>query len=176
MKKEIIEWIKTIILSVLIALLITTFIKPTIVRQHSMSPTLDEYDFLIINRLLYKRSTPDYGDIIVFRSDLKTDVGNSKLLIKRVIALPSDELYFDEGNIYLNGKLLDEPYLHGIITDGKDVEGERLIVPDGKLFVMGDNRPNSMDSRDRVIGFINEEDIVGKAFIRLFPFNRIGWL
>jgi len=176
MKNEIMEWIKTIVLSVVIALVITTFIKPTIVRQHSMSPTLEEYDFLIINRLLYKRSTPNYGDIIVFKSDLKTNIGNNKLLIKRVIALPSDELFIEEGRIYLNGQLLEEEYLNGIETDGKDVEGERLIVPEGKLFVMGDNRGNSMDSRDRVIGFINQEDIVGKAFIRLFPFNKIGRL
>ncbi len=176
MKNEILEWIKTIVLSVVIALVITTFVKPTIVRQHSMSPTLEEYDFLIINRLLYKRGTPSYGDIIVFKSDLKTNIGNNKLLIKRVIGLPNDELLIEEGRIYLNGELLEEEYLNGLETDGKDVEGERLIIPEGMLFVMGDNRGNSMDSRDRTIGFINQEDIVGKAFVRLFPFNKIGSL
>lgn len=175
MKKEILEWVKTILLSVVIALIITTFIKPTIVRQESMSPTLNEYDFLIINRFLYKQGTPKRGDIVVFKSDLKTSLGQNKLLIKRVIAIPGDELLIQEGVIYLNGKMLEEDYI-SVYTDGKSVENVPITIPEGKIFAMGDNRGNSMDSRDQAIGLVDIDDIVGEAFLRLFPFNRIGFL
>lgn len=172
MRKEIVEWIKTIVLSLVIALIITTFVKPTIVKNYSMSPTLDENDFLLINRLLYKCSTPRIGDIIVFKSHLKTSTGGDKLLIKRVIACPNDKIVIEDGKVYVNGKLLEEDYLGEVYTDGKI----NMVVPEGKIFVMGDNRGNSLDSRDTAVGLIDIKDIMGKAFIRLFPFNKIGFV
>lgn len=172
MKEEIIEWIKTIILSLVIALVITTFVKPTIVKNYSMSPTLEENDFLIINRFLYKRSTPKKGDIVVFQSNLKTDTGEDKLLIKRVIAVPGDHILIREGKVYINGKLLEEDYIPGVYTDGF----VDITIPEEKVFVMGDNRGNSLDSRDSHLGLIDYDVIMGKAFVRLFPFNKIGLL
>ncbi|MGV8145722.1 MAG: signal peptidase I [Alkaliphilus sp.] len=172
MLKEVFEWVKAIVISIVIALIITTFINPTIVRQHSMYPTLNEYDFLIVNRLLYKQSIPSAGDIVVFNSSLKTVDGEKKLLIKRVIAIPNDEILISNGNVYLNDRLVNEKYLGDIDTFGKDVEGVKLTIPKGRVFVMGDNRSNSMDSRDNVVGLVDIDDIVGKAFIRLFPFNK----
>lgn len=174
MKNEIVEWIKTIILSLVIALVITTFVKPTIVKNYSMSPTLEENDFLIINRFLYKRSTPKKGDIVVFQSNLKTDNGKDKLLIKRVIAVPGDKIVIrqGEGKVYVNDTLLEEPYIANGYTEG-NVD---LIVPENKIFVMGDNRGNSLDSRDEVLGLVDYDVIMGKAFVRLFPFNKIGLL
>jgi len=172
MKNEIIEWIKTIILSLVIALIITTFVKPTIVKNYSMSPTLQENDFLIINRFLYKRSAPKRGDIVVFQSNLKTDNGKDKLLIKRVIAVPGDEIIIKEGQVYVNGTMLDEDYIPETYTEG-DVN---TIVPENKVFVMGDNRGNSLDSRDEILGLVDFDVIMGKAFVRLFPFNKIGLL
>lgn len=170
------EWVKTIALSVVVALLITAFIKPTIVRQQSMSPTLQEYDLLIINRLLYKRSQPSNGDIVVFESNLKSGFGQNRLLIKRIIAVPGDELLIADGLVYVNGSLLDEPYISQKFTDGKSFEGVPLKIPEGKVFAMGDNRGNSMDSRDELIGLVDIDEILGKAFIRLYPFNKIGSL
>ncbi len=172
MKNEIIEWIKTIILSLVIALIITTFVKPTIVKNYSMSPTLQENDFLIINRFLYKRSAPKRGDIVVFQSSLKTDNGKDKLLIKRVIAVPGDEITIKEGQVYVNGTMLEEDYIPETYTEG-DID---IIVPENKIFVMGDNRGNSLDSRDEILGLVNFDVIMGKAFVRLFPFNKIGLL
>lgn len=172
MKNEIIEWIKTIILSLVIALIITTFVKPTIVKNYSMSPTLQENDFLIINRFLYKRSAPKRGDIVVFQSNLKTDNGKDKLLIKRVIAVPGDEIIIKEGQVYVNGTMLEEDYIPETYTEG-DVN---TIVPENKVFVMGDNRGNSLDSRDEILGLVDFDVIMGKAFVRLFPFNKIGLL
>jgi len=172
MKQEIMEWVKTILISLVIALIITTFVKPTIVKNHSMSHTLEENDFLMINRLLYRRSEPHDGDIIVFKSPLTTATGQEKLLIKRIIALPGDEIVINEGQVYINGELLKEPYLE----DGYTLGDISMVVPEGKLFVMGDNRNNSLDSRDQMLGLVDEEDIVGKAFLRLYPFNRFGLL
>ncbi len=170
MKKEIFEWIKTIILSLIIALIITTFVKPTIVKNYSMSPTLNENNFLLINRFLYKRSTPETGDIIVFQSDLKTEDGQDKLLIKRVIGVPGDEIKIEEGKVYINDELLKEDYIPGVYTEG-DID---MIIPENKLFAMGDNRNNSLDSRE--LGLVDFETIVGKAFLRLYPFDKIGFL
>lgn len=172
MKDEVLEWVKTIVVSLVIALVITTFIKPTIVKNYSMSPTLEENDFLIINRFLYKRGTPERGDIVVFRSNLKTETGKQKLLIKRVIALPGDEIIIADGKIYLNGSELEEDYIKNDYTMG-EVD---LVVPENEIFVMGDNRSNSLDSRDGILGLVDFNAIMGKATVRLFPFNRIGLL
>lgn len=166
------EWVKTIVLSLIIALVITTFIKPTIVKNYSMIPTLDENNFLIVNRLLYKQGTPKRGDIIVFRSPLKTVNGKDKLLIKRVIALPGEEIVITDGKVFINGDYLQEPYLVDPYTEGNI----HMVIPEGKIFTMGDNRRNSLDSRDDVLGLVDEDDIIGKAFLRLYPLNRLGFL
>ncbi len=172
MKKEIVEWIKTIILSLIIALIITTFVKPTIVKNYSMSPTLQENDFLIINRFLYNRGTPKRGDIIVFKSSLKTEAGKEKLLIKRVIAIPGDEILIKDGRVYINGKQIEENYTRDPNTEGYI----DMIIPENEIFVMGDNRGNSLDSRDDILGLVSFNMVMGKAYIRLFPFNKIGLL
>ncbi|NBG89163.1 signal peptidase I [Isachenkonia alkalipeptolytica] len=170
MKKEILEWVKTIIISLIIALIITTFMKPTIVKHYSMQPTLDENDFLIINRLLYTRGTPERGDIIVFESNQVDVNGDAKLLIKRIIALPGEEISIRGGQVYIDDELLTEPYLEDDYTHGN----VHQLIPEDKLFVMGDHRNNSLDSRNEELGLINFEDVVGKAFVRLYPFSEIG--
>lgn len=172
MKKEIFEWVKTILISLVIALVITTFVKPTVVKNHSMSHTLEENDFLMINRLLYKRGEPQRGDIIVFESPLLTATGQEKLLIKRVIALPGDEIVIQDGQVFIDGDPLYETYLE----DGYTLGYVDMIVPEGQMFVMGDNRNNSLDSRDQALGLVEKEDLVGKAFLRLYPFSRFGRL
>ncbi len=172
MKEEIMEWVKTILISLVIALVITTFVKPTIVKNHSMRHTLEENDFLMINRILYRQGKPDRGDIIVFESPLLTATGQEKLLIKRIVGLPGDEILIQEGQVIINGELQMEAYLE----DGYTMGQVELVVPEGQLFVMGDNRNNSLDSRDQALGLVDMDDIVGKAFLRLYPFNRFGGL
>ncbi|MDR5659005.1 signal peptidase I [Serpentinicella sp. ANB-PHB4] len=171
MKKELLEWIKVIAISCIIALVITAFVKPTIVKNHSMSPTLEDNDFLLINRFFYNRGTPQRGDIVVFQTDLKTNNGTDKLLIKRIIALPGENLVIEEGNVYVDDVELEEIYLaeNAVTLDTID-----LVVPEGKIFTMGDNRLYSLDSRDPSLGLIDMDDILGKAFVRLYPFSRIS--
>jgi len=169
MKDKIIEGIKIFVLAISFTLLITFLIKPTIVKNYSMSPTLEENDFVIINRQIYNKS-PQKGEIVVFKSPLKTPDGKEKLLIKRIIAVSGDALKIEAGKVYVNGKLVFEDYLKESYTRGS-IE---ILIPKEKIFVMGDNRGNSLDSRDGILGLINESDIIGKAFVRLYPFDRLG--
>lgn len=170
LKKEIIDWIKTISISLVLAFLIVQVIKPTIVSGESMYPTLNNKDYLILNRLSYKLGDIKRGDIIVFKTDLKQDNGKEKDLIKRVIAIPGDHLVIMDSQVYLNDKLIEEPYIDNAYTSG-DVD---IVIPDGEVFVMGDNRENSKDSRSEDVGLVNESDILGEVMIRLLPLNKIG--
>ena len=170
-KKEVISWIKTIIIAGVIALLITTIVKPTTVKESSMFPTLVDGDYLIINRIEYKLNEHERGDIIVFKSDLLIEgTDDKKLLVKRIIGLPNEKIKVFGGNVYINDELIKEDYLNGIPTMG-DVE---VTIGEDELFVMGDNRHVSLDSRSSQIGPIKTSLVYGKILVRLFPFNKIG--
>ncbi|MCI7145587.1 MAG: signal peptidase I [Clostridiales bacterium] len=172
--------IKDILIAVVIVVAISFVIKPTIVKEHSMEPTLYGNDYLIVNKLAYiSKEHPARGDIIVFESDLpRTDgVQGTKLLIKRVIATEGDVVTLSEGYVYVNGKRLDEPYVNdqgSTWPDGEDIVN--MTVPQDKLFCLGDNRMVSRDSRDPEVGLVDEDRVMGKAFVRLFPFNEIRLL
>ncbi len=163
------ELYKPIVLAMLVALFVISLIKPTLVKNYSMSPTLEENDLLIVNRLNNKNKL-NKGDIIIFNTNIKTDEGEEILLIKRVVALPGDTVVIGNGKVYVNANVINEEYLKEPYTDG-EVE---LIVPKEKVFVMGDNRAISLDSRDDSIGLIDYHQIIGRAKIRLYPFKKIG--
>ena len=169
-KKELIEWSKVIAVALVFAFIITQFIRPTLVRGESMYPTLVENDYLIINRLAYKLGQPKDGDIIVFKTNLLQDDGKKKDLVKRIIATPGQHIKIKDSKVYVDDKLLNEPYIHDNMTSG-DID---LVVPEGKVFAMGDNREKSLDSRYEEVGLVNEKDIMGKVMVRLFPLNKIG--
>ena len=168
------EWLKDISISIICAAVILTFIKPTIVKEHSMENTLHENDYLFISRQAYTLfGDVERGDIIIFPSQLKTSGGKAKTLIKRVIAIPGDTIAIVDQKVILNGEVLEEDY----IKDGyTDTELEEMKIPAGKIFVMGDNRQNSSDSRSKSVGLVDIDSILGKAVFRLFPFSRIGGL
>lgn len=170
------EFIKDIVIAVIIVALITIVIKPTIVKESSMEPTLYENNYLIINKLSYfHKDHPGYGDIIVFRSDLdRTDGGGKKLLIKRVIGVEGDVMTITDGKVWRNGELLEEEYVHGQDTWADEgMEIVNMEVGEDELFCMGDNRDVSLDSRSPEVGNVPEDAVVGKAVVRLFPFNQI---
>lgn len=169
------EWIKDIAIAVILAAIILTFIKPTIVREHSMEKTLQDGDYLFVSRQTYKLfgKDPQLGDIIVFESDLENMNGRDKLLIKRVIGVPGDTISIAHGHVYVNGVGLEEEYTKDGYTAS---DMDEVTVPEGCLFCMGDNRQNSTDSRDPRVGFVPMDRIMGKAVFRLFPFNKIGKL
>ena len=169
------EFIKDILIALVIVAAIMVFIKPTIVKESSMESTLHENDYLFVNRQAYLTADhPDYGDIIVFQSHIQRDDGKGeKLLIKRVIGVENDVIDIHDGVVYRNGKALEEPYTKEGYTEG-DISNYK--VSENEVFVMGDNRRVSLASRSSEVGTVSEDSIVGKAFIRLYPFNKIKLL
>ena len=149
-----------------VAVLIATLFLPILqISGDSMSPTL-EHDEIV---LLLKTKKFDRGDLIGFYYQ-------GKILLKRVIALPEDEVAIDaDGNVYVNGELLEEPYVTDKGLGDCDLEFP-YKVPGTSYFVMGDRRSNSVDSRNSVVGSIPQEDIIGMVFIRVWPFSRFGFV
>jgi signal peptidase I len=171
MWKTIFEFSKTIIIALIIALLITTFIKPTLVKGYSMYPTIEPYNYLIVNRIPYITGKPSHGDIIVFKAHVYSDTGEEKDLIKRIIGVEGDVIEIKDGVVYRNGEALEEDYIYGGITPG---DMAPFTVDEGYVFVMGDNRQNSLDSRDPSVGEVAVSDVLGRVDLRLFPFDQIG--
>ena len=173
LKKELFSWVRDIAVAVIAALLISRIITPTIVQEHSMEDTLQNRNYLILLRTAYKfGNEPEYGDIVVFKSDLVNEQnGQNRLLIKRVIAKGGDSVAIRDGIVYRNGEALEEPYTKDGYTSGAMDE---TVVPDGSLFLCGDNRLVSLDSRSEQVGFVEEERLIGKAVFRLFPFSEAG--
>ena len=149
-----------------VAVLITTLFLPILqISGDSMSPTLDHDEIVV----LLKTSDFDRGDLIGFYYQ-------GKILVKRVIALPDDEVTIDaEGNVYINGELLEEPYVTDKGLGDCDLEFP-YKVPGTSYFVLGDQRSNSVDSRNSVIGAVERDDIIGRVFIRVWPFARFGFV
>ena len=147
-----------------VAVLITTLFLPILqISGDSMSPTLEHNEIVV----LLKEKNFQRGDLIGFYYQ-------GKILLKRVIALPEDEVAIDaEGNVYVNGELLEEPYATDIGLGDCDLEFP-YHVPGTGYFVLGDRRSNSVDSRNSTIGAISQEDIIGKVFLRVWPFAKIG--
>ena len=172
------EFIKDLIMAIVIVLAITMVIKPTIVKESSMEATLYENNYLFVNKLAYKmKDHPTRGDIIVFKSNIEdTEKGGTKLLIKRVIGVEGDTITLEDGYVYRNGQKLDEPYVK---EQGMTYATQEIVdyeVPEDQVFCMGDNREVSLDSRSPDVGTVYEKNILGKAFFRLYPFNKIGVL
>ena len=149
-----------------VAVLIATLFLPILqISGDSMSPTL-EHDEIVV---LLKTKKFERGDLIGFYYQ-------GKILLKRVIALPEDEVAIDaDGNVYVNGELLEEPYVTDKGLGDCDLKFP-YKVPGTSYLVMGDRRSNSVDSRNSVVGSIPREDIIGKVFVRVWPFSRFGFV
>jgi signal peptidase I len=161
-KSSILEWGVAVISALLIAVVIRFFLfAPYEVNGTSMYPTLNGNEMLIVNKFVYDVSNPNYGEIIVFHTNEHRD------FIKRVIGLPGDKVSVENGNVYRNGKKLTEPY----IAEEMIGDFSQVVVPKGKLFVLGDNRNNSKDSR--IIGTVDQKAIVGRADIVVMPFKEL---
>lgn len=171
--KEIISTILYILAVLLGTYLLITFVgQRTSVSGSSMEPTLSNNDQLILDKISYRFSEPKRFDIIVFPFQYKENT----FYVKRVIGLPGETVQIDlEGNIYINGEILEEDYgKEKINFPGLAVEP--ITLGDDEYFVMGDNRNNSSDSRDPSVGNIRRSNIIGKAWVRIWPLNKFGVL
>lgn len=168
-KSEIFEWIKTIGLALIIAYIITHYIIiNAVVPSDSMETTIMTGDRLITNRLAYTFKDPERGDIIVFPYPDDEDV----LFVKRVIGLPGETVTIEDGNVYIDGELLEEDYVSSDIIDKTRNSGP-YVVPEDSVFVMGDNRLMSKDSRYWENKYVSEDKILGKVLFRYFPLPKI---
>ena len=165
------EWVGVIVAALVIALVLrATVVQTFYIPSPSMVPTLQKDDRILVNKLSYKLHAVHRGDIVVFTTPPNVDK-SYKDLVKRVIALPGETVQGKDGKIYINGQPLAEPYLPATTTT-QDFGPE--VVPPNSYWVMGDNRSQSVDSR--VFHAIKKNTIVGRAFIRIWPLNRIGLL
>ena len=159
------EVVETILPAVFIALMIHLFLaQATRVEGYSMEPTLRGQERLVIEKLSFHFHEPERGDIVV----LRVPQYGKEMLIKRVIGLPGDTIAVENGEVFLNGTVLEEDYINGPPRGSYGPE----VVPADSVFVMGDNRNNSNDSRS--FGPIPHENIVGRAWIRYWPLQEIG--
>ncbi|MFC0328870.1 signal peptidase I [Paenibacillus sepulcri] len=166
--REVRDWLLSLTIAVVAALLIQNYaFAQTEVRNVSMQHTLFEGQRLIEDKLSYHFDQPNRGDIVII-SGPESD----KRLVKRVIGLPGDMLDIKDGHVLINGTVLEEPYVKGLtFSNGLSIP---YTVPDKKVFVMGDNRENSQDSRE--LGPISISSLEGRAVFRLWPLNKFGLL
>lgn len=169
--KEAMGWVRDIVIAIIIAAIILFFFKPIIIQQESMQPTFYSNDYVVVSKQSYSIfGDIERGDVIVFRSSLLDENGDQKSLIKRVIGLPGDTIEIKNGYVILNGVTIQEDYL---AKQGVSGEMEQITVDEGKIFVMGDNRAVSQDSRSPEVGQVDQDTVIGKVVLRIFPLDSI---
>lgn len=181
-KKELWSWIGAIGLAIVITFVIRHFFFANyVVSGPSMMPTLQNNNRLIVNKIVYDFGSPHHGDIIIFHATPTEDY------VKRVIGLPGDTIVYKNDQLYRNGKKISEPYLNQYkqsyetehpdqnFTYNFSLESKRhvMTIPKGELWVMGDNRSVSEDSR--IFGFVKISKVVGKVSLRYYPFNELTY-
>jgi signal peptidase I len=168
------EWIIVIVVAVTAALVVRAFVlQQFAVSGHSMDTTLHDGDRVLVNKLSYRMHDPNRGDVVV----LKTIEGaGERDLIKRVVALPGETVEYRSCVMYIDGRELIEPYLDPTVVTPTSCGGDqsKLTVPANHVFVMGDNRGGSKDSRD--IGPVDYQDLLGRAFVIIWPTKDWTWL
>ena len=167
--KEMYDWIYCLVIALIICVIIFAFfIRVIDVVGTSMNPTLNNSDKMLVSGLFYK---PSVGDVVVFK---KNEYDPDKALVKRVIAVEGQEINmdFDKGIVYINGQPIVEDYILEPTTNKLDFIGPKT-VPEGCVFVMGDNRNASVDSRKTEIGMVDTRLILGKAYFVIYPLSEI---
>ncbi|MCI8736750.1 MAG: signal peptidase I [Lachnospiraceae bacterium] len=177
MKKSVIKEILSTSIYLLCVLIVTYLIihyvgQRTEVQGSSMEPTLQNADNLIVDKISYRVREPQRFDIIVFPFQFEEDT----YYIKRIIGMPGEKVRIDwDGTVYIDGEALEEGYGLEVIQDpGRAVD--EIELGEDEYFVLGDNRNNSTDSRAELVGNIHKDDIIGRAWVRIYPFEKFGKL
>ncbi|WP_208590447.1 signal peptidase I [Gracilibacillus suaedae] len=175
-KKRIWSIVRIVVIALVLALFFRSYLFASyVVNGKSMEPTLHDGNLLMVNKIVYDLKDINRFDVIVFHANDKEDY------VKRVIGKPGDHIVYQDDMLYINGEAIDEPYLdpyrkpNEVLTEDFTLEEitSEEVVPDGKLFVLGDNRTKSYDSR--AIGFVEEETVVGKVDIRYWPMSELNF-
>lgn len=164
--------LESIVVALAIFVVIYLFLyQPHQVKGGSMEPNFHDGEYILTDKISYRFGDPQLGDVVVFKSPQNKEID----YIKRIIGVPGDRVQLLKGVFYINGKKLEENYIppENFLYGGSFLrEGEEIVVPNNHYFVVGDNRPRSSDSREW--GPIEKTDIIGRSFMRYFPFNRFG--
>lgn len=180
-RRELFDWIQAIVVALVVSFLLKNYVLTLAkVQGESMEPSLQHEDRLYVNRLMYE---PEKGDVIIFRPASDPN----RPYIKRIIATEGDTLYIDfvSGDVFVNDEKIDEPYINeethlmgryieSLIANGNYTRENPIVIEEDKMFVMGDNRNASKDSRE--IGQVPEDEIIGHAIFRFWPLNNINAL
>ncbi len=166
------DWVQSVVVAIIVLCAVFTFVvRPVRVSGDSMLPTLSDQDWLLVSAF---DVTPEYGEIIVATQPNETQSGEP--VIKRVIAVGGQrvDIDFDQGIVYVDSVALDEPYIKELTYRSFDVSFP-LTVPEGFVFVMGDNRNDSLDSRSTRVGMIDERYVLGSVKARIYPFGELKY-
>ncbi len=170
--KFFLDLMETIVMALAIFVVVYLFLfQPHQVKGNSMYPNFHDGEYILTDKVSYRFGQPQRGDVVVFQAPKNKEVD----YIKRIIALPGETVKIVNNSIYIDNRKLPEVYIpDDYITNGGSflTDGQEAIVPQDEYFAMGDNRSHSSDSREW--GFVKKEEIVGRAFLRYWPFNRFG--
>ena len=168
--KELLAWLAMIAVVVAATYLVVTFVgQRTQVSGESMETTLSNGDHLIVDKISYRFRDPERYDIVVFPYRLEENT----YYIKRIIGLPGETVQIVDGYVYINGVQLDEHYGNEIM-EKPGIAAEPVTLGEDEYFVLGDNRNNSQDSRAENVGVIHRDELLGRAWIRIWPLDRFG--
>lgn len=171
MAREILEMVFYLVIALLAALFIVNFVgQRTQVDGHSMDPTLADGQNLILDKVSYRFRDPERYDIIVFPFE---ENGKKEHFIKRIIGLPGETVQIVDGYVYINGQMLDEHYGNEVMKEA-GLAAEPITLGADEYFVLGDNRNNSQDSRSVSVGVIHREELLGRAWVRIWPLSDFG--
>lgn len=168
--RELLEWIIYIGIVVILSFLAVTYVgQRTRVDGHSMETTLYDGDNLWVDKLSFRFRDPQRYEIVVFPFKYKKNT----YYIKRIIGLPGETVQVKEGYVYINGEKLDEHYGNELMND-PGIAAAPITLGEDEYFVLGDNRNHSSDSRTESVGVLKREDLIGRAWVRIWPLNRLG--
>jgi signal peptidase I len=173
MIREILSWILYIVIVIALTYVVVTYVgQRTEVKGESMMKTLSDGDNLIVDKISYRFRDPERYDIIVFPFAYEEDT----YYIKRIIGLPGETISIVDGYVYINGEPLGEDYGREVMMDydGTAYEMDPVELGEDEYFVLGDNRNNSTDSRDPSVGVLTRDDLIGRAWIRIWPLSDFG--
>ena len=165
-KEFVIDFIKLTLFLVVVLFIAIYVVGFQQIVGKSMSPSFNNQDVVLIDKLSYRFTNIKRGDIVSFY------YSDAKFLVKRVIGLPGETIEYLNGVLYIDGDEVKEPYLENVVTEDFSYN----TIPDDMFFVLGDNRVDSLDSRDEKVGLISKKDIIGKIIFRVWPLNRFGFV